>query len=142
MRVAYETNAIGPVLVTEAFAPLLQKSATTARIVNVSSGAGSIAQRLDPKSPIYNVSAIQYRASKAGMNMVTADQAARYGQQGMKVFAFCPGFTVSNLSEMNKAENGAKPTSEGTRPIVDILNGKRDAEHAKFLYGTDGVYSW
>ena len=142
MRAAYETNAIGPVLVTEAFASLLKKSNATARIVNVSSGVGSIARRLDMSSPMYKTSAIHYRASKAGMNMVTADQAARYGELGMKVFSYCPGFTTSNLSNFNNADSGAKPTSEGARPIVDLINGKRDAEHAKFVYGDDGQYPW
>ena len=75
------------------------------------------------------------------MNMITANQAVDYGKFGCKVFAFCPGFTVSNLSSQNKAEHGAKPTSEGAAPIVDILNGKRDGEHGAFLK-IDGQYPW
>lgn len=124
----------------EAFAPLLKKSTGTPRIVNVSSGAGSIANRLKPSSAS-GPKAPQYRASKAALNMVTAMQAVEFGPDGCKVFAYCPGFTVSNLSDFNSADKGAKPTSEGAAPIVAILNGDRDAEHGKFLHGT-GQYSW
>lgn len=73
--------------------------------------------------------------------MVTACQAVEYGERGWKVFAYCPGFTVSNMSEYNKEEHGAKPTSEGARPMVGLLNGKRDGEHGSFVHG-EGRYAW
>lgn len=73
--------------------------------------------------------------------MITACQAVEYGPLGWKVFAFCPGFTASNLSDLNKVEEGAKPTSEGARPIVEILNGQRDAEHGGFLK-IGGQWPW
>ena len=141
MSLCFATNATGPHLMGLAFAPLLKKSITTPRIVNVSSGAGSMSRKLDPTSPMYRESHIQYRASKSALSMVTACQAVEYGDQGFKVFAYCPGFTVSNLSERNTLEAGAKPTSEGTTPMVKILEGERDAEHAGFLT-VDGQYGW
>ena len=125
----------------ESFAPLLKKSNGTPRVVNVSSGGGSITKRLDPTSTWYNIKSVQYRSSKAALNMVTACQVVEYGGLGFKVFAYCPGFTVSNLGPRNNAENGAKPTSEGAAPTVKILNGERDAEHGGFLHAT-GQYPW
>ncbi|KAF2465447.1 NAD(P)-binding protein [Lindgomyces ingoldianus] len=138
---SFRTNATGPAIMVEAFAPLLKKSTGTPRIVNVTSGAGSIATRLDSTSPFYDMGLVRYRASKAALNMITACQSVDYGPLGWKVFAFCPGFTVSNLSEQNTAANGAKPTSEGAAPIVDILNGKRDGEHGGYLH-VDGQHPW
>ena len=124
----------------EHFAPLLRKcTGGTPRIINVSSGAGIIAKRLDPSSPTYSIKGEPYRASKSALNMLNACQAVEYGGDGFKVFAYCPGFTVSNLGPHNRAENGAKPTSEGTAPMVRILNGERDAEHGMFL-NLDGLY--
>jgi NAD(P)-dependent dehydrogenase (short-subunit alcohol dehydrogenase family) len=38
----FRTNATGPQLMIDAFYPLLKKSITTPRIINVSSGAGSV----------------------------------------------------------------------------------------------------
>lgn len=82
--------------------------------------------------------------------MISAHQSVQYGgkgngvstvEPGFKVFAFCPGFTVSNLSEMNTTDKGAKPTSEGAAPMVNILNGERDSEHGGFLHDK-GQYNW
>ncbi len=141
MRDAFDTNATGPAVVTNAFAPLLRKSSASPRIVNISSGAGSIARRLDPSSPIYHMQEVQYRASKAALNMVTACQWVEYAPAGIKVFAYCPGFTQSNLGPYNKAENGAKLASEAVVPLFEVLEGRRDGEAGLFLHDT-GVYPW
>lgn len=47
LTTTFKTNAIGPAITVEAFAPLLEKSSRTPRIINVSSRAGSIGRRLD-----------------------------------------------------------------------------------------------
>ncbi|KAI7337104.1 hypothetical protein KC315_g2494 [Hortaea werneckii] len=142
----FQANATGPLLMGEAFSPLLRKSTGTPRIISVSSGAGSIASRIKPNGPGAAIRAPWYRASKAAMNMVTACQVADYGGSGFKVFAYCPGYTVSNLSAMNSAENGAKPTSQGARPIVRMVNGECDEWHGRFAHenGDDGLgeYGW
>ena len=142
MRDAFDVNATGPAIVTSAFAPLLKQSTGTARIINVSSGAGSIARRLDTTSPsaLHNRHVVQYRASKAALSMVTACDWVEYGP-AIKVFAYCPGFTVSNLGPQNKAEHGAKPTAEAVMPLIDVLEGKRDGEAGLFLHNT-GIYPW
>ena len=141
MRDAFDTNATGPAIVTTAFAPLLQKSTASPRIVNISSGVGSVNRRLDPSSPTYKIQGLQYRASKAALSMVTACQWVEYGPLGIKVFAYDPGFTQSNLGPHNKAENGARPAAESVMPLIDVLEGKRDDEVGRFLHNT-GVYPW
>ena len=143
----FQTNATGPFLMVEAFAPLLKKSKTTPRIINVSSGAGSIRRLLDPNSPNFHLhremgmAKIGYGVSKAALNLITAKQSVVYAGDGFKVFAFSPGFVASNLGPQNKVENGAQPTSVGVAPMVKILNGERDAEHGCFLSAT-GQYEW
>lgn len=97
MALSYQTNATGPQLMVEAFAPLLKKSRGTARIINVSSGAGSITSRLDKTNMWYTMKSECYRASKAALNMITACQAVEYGEGGIKVFLYCPGFAASGL---------------------------------------------
>jgi NAD(P)-dependent dehydrogenase (short-subunit alcohol dehydrogenase family) len=141
MAISFLTNATGPLLMLQAFSPLLQNSTGIPRVINVTSGAGSIAMCLDPKSATYGMKGVEpYRASKAALNMITAILVIDYGDL-FKIFLFCPGFTVSNLGPNNKAHNGAKPTSEGAAPMVNILNGERDAEHGGFLNET-GQYPW
>lgn len=140
-------NATGPYLLVEAFAPLLKKAKGTPRIVNTSSGAGSIRRILDTKSPNYQqhrsmgMSRVAYGASKAALNLLTAKQTVVYGEEGFKVFAYSPGFVVSNLGPYNKAAHGAQPTSVGAAPILRVLDGERDAEHGCFL-SANGQYEW
>jgi NAD(P)-dependent dehydrogenase (short-subunit alcohol dehydrogenase family) len=157
---AFATNATGPLLVTDAFEPLLSKSLHTPRIINVSSGGGSITKRLDATTSTSKVGfwGLPYCASKAALNLITATQATVYGTRSLdseetdlsksgargkafKVFAYTPGFTISNLGPHNNAESGASPTSEGAAPMIKILNGERDDEHACFL-SKDGQYPW
>ena len=143
MHASFDTNVVGPMRVAEVFAPLLQKSTYSLgpRIVNVSSRAGSISRRLDKSNMIYDTHLVEYRTSKAAQNMLSVCQVWEYGKLGIKTFMFCPGFTESDLSPMAKIENGAKPVAEGARPIVDIIEGKRDGEEGKFLID-GGVADW
>ncbi|RDW89899.1 Cytochrome P450 [Aspergillus mulundensis] len=142
MRTSFDTNATGPAVVTSIFAPLLQRSTSGARrIINITSGAGSITQRLDPSSAIYKVQQVQYRASKAALNMVTACQVVDFEPYGVKVFLYDPGFTQSSLGPHNKAENGARNVRDSVRPLMDVLEGKRDGETGRILHNT-GIYSW
>lgn len=89
----FRTNASGPYFVVEAFAPLLRKSISIPRIVNVSSGAGSIRRILDPNSPNYHrhremgMTGLAYGASKAAMNLVTAKQAVVYVRLNCSVYS-------------------------------------------------------
>lgn len=140
LDVAFKTNATGPAFLVEVFGPLLKKStATTPRIVNVTSGAGSINLRMDSTHPTYGQKVVPYRTSKAALNMISACQAVEYSPLEWKVFCYNPGFTASNLSEVNKEENGAQPTSKGAKPIADMVNWKRDEDHGGFC-NSDGSY--
>jgi NAD(P)-dependent dehydrogenase (short-subunit alcohol dehydrogenase family) len=143
MHASFDTNVVGPMRVAEVFAPLLHKSTYSLgpRIINVSSRAGSISRRLDKNNMIYDSHFLEYRTSKAAQNMLSVCQVWEYGKLGIKTFMFCPGFTESDLSPMAKIENGAKPVAESARPIVDIIEGKRDSEEGKFLID-GGVAEW
>lgn len=140
LRLAFDTNATGPYILTKALTSLLQKS-SGARVINVSSGIGSIGRKLDPSSPFHRVSGVQYRASKTALNMVTACQFVELGDMGIKVFLYDPGFTISNLGPHNNAESGARSAEESVRPLMDVLEGKRDSECGVFLHNT-GTWPW
>lgn len=142
LRNCFPTNVVAPIVVGDAFEPLLKKSVGTPRILNLSSLSGSINHRLDKTSWFYDdTRANAYRISKAALNMVSADQSVRYAEAGIKVFAYCPGFTISNFSYANKAEYGARPTSESVAPMLKVLNGERDAENGGFLHDA-GQHPW
>ncbi len=143
MQQCFAANVSGPAFMIETFLPLLQKSTMTPRIINVGSGAGSVDITLDPNhrgGPLH----IPYKTSKAALNMLSSTEVAKFRveQVNVKVFTYCPGFCVSNLSTMNKLENGAKPTEEGTRPLVAIVNGEKDSEHGGYLNSEGGQHPW
>jgi NAD(P)-dependent dehydrogenase (short-subunit alcohol dehydrogenase family) len=96
---AFATNTTGPACVVEAFTPLLARSEKQVRIVNVSSGAGSISLKAQGKSEYGGLSLVAYRVSKAALNMLTVCQARTLGERGWRVFCVCPGFTESALMD-------------------------------------------
>lgn len=138
----FNTNTVGPWLVTQAFRPLLLKSTNSpARIINVSSGMGSVALKLDHEHWTAPLPALPYRASKAALHMVSAQLVWDFREDDVRVFTVCPGFTVSNLGEENSEANGARPTGEAVEPLVRIVEGERDAEAGGFLHA-GGLYEW
>jgi NAD(P)-dependent dehydrogenase (short-subunit alcohol dehydrogenase family) len=96
-RRVMETNFFGALAVTQAMLPLLKKSAS-ARIVNVSSGLGSLTFNRDPDWEFARVKLIGYNASKAALNMLTVQLAAELGDTTIKVNAADPGFTATDLN--------------------------------------------
>jgi NAD(P)-dependent dehydrogenase (short-subunit alcohol dehydrogenase family) len=140
LRAAFDTNATGPYILAKTLLPLLQKS-PSARVINISSGVGSIGRKLDPSGPFHKFSEVQYRASKTALNMVSACQFVEFADMGIKVSLYDPGFTVSNLGPHNNVESGARSARESVLPLVDVLEGKRDAEAGLFLHNT-GTWPW
>jgi NAD(P)-dependent dehydrogenase (short-subunit alcohol dehydrogenase family) len=138
----FTTNTLGPWFVTQAFKPLLLKSAASpARVVNVSTGMGSVAIKLDHSHWVTPMEALPYRVSKTALSMVTAQCVYDFRDEDVKFFTVCPGFTVSNLGEENSAENGARPTDEAVKGLMGVVEGERDADAGKFLH-EGGLYDW
>jgi NAD(P)-dependent dehydrogenase (short-subunit alcohol dehydrogenase family) len=83
MLACFRTNAAGAYAVATAFAVLLSTSPSLhPRLVNITSGLGSIALRLDPADALYETELVPYRVSKAAMNMVSACLMAKYKEKG------------------------------------------------------------
>jgi NAD(P)-dependent dehydrogenase (short-subunit alcohol dehydrogenase family) len=67
MRAVWDTNVFGVLAVYQAMLPLLRKT-PNARIVNVSSGVGSLTTNSDPTSPWRSIFGPVYPASKTALN--------------------------------------------------------------------------
>ncbi len=91
VRATMETNALGPLLVTQRFAPLL-KRAGGARVVNVSSTAGSLGDMAASVDAFGGFVAPAYCASKAALNALTIALAKELKGDGVLVNAMCPGW--------------------------------------------------
>ena len=80
-RKTLETNTVGALRVTRAFAPLLRKSKAP-RVINVSSSSGQLTGGADGWAPAYSI-------SKSALNGVTSQLAAALPK--FAVNAVCPG---------------------------------------------------
>jgi NAD(P)-dependent dehydrogenase (short-subunit alcohol dehydrogenase family) len=115
VRAVWETNVFGVLAVTQAMLPLLRE-APAARIVNVSSGVGSLTRNADPAFPWRSIFGPVYPASKTALNAITLAMAIELESTGIKVNAACPGFTKTNLN--NYA--GTQTVEEGAREPVRL----------------------
>jgi NAD(P)-dependent dehydrogenase (short-subunit alcohol dehydrogenase family) len=104
LRRIYETNVFGVVAVTNAFLPALRRSAHP-RIVNVSSGTGSLAWATGPQFPHRGTYAA-YRSSKAALNALTVYYAHALAGDGIKVNALAPGLRRTGLNATAAASDG------------------------------------
>jgi NAD(P)-dependent dehydrogenase (short-subunit alcohol dehydrogenase family) len=106
LRDTLEVNLLGPLRTARAFMPAMIERGY-GRVVNVSSGSGSLTEA-SPYSPAYSI-------SKAALNMLTRQLAFAAGERGdVKVNAMCPGWVRTDMG------GGAAPRSaaEGADTIV------------------------
>ncbi len=89
VRAVWETNVFGVLAVYQAMLPLLRES-SDARIVNVSSGVGSLAANVNPASPNHRSFGPVYPASKAALNAMTLAMMIELESTGIKVNLVSP----------------------------------------------------
>jgi NAD(P)-dependent dehydrogenase (short-subunit alcohol dehydrogenase family) len=99
------TNLLGPWRICQAFLPLLQKS-QAARIVNVSSESGSLAN-MGAGPPAYQV-------TKAALNALTRTLAGELRGARILVNAVCPGWVATDMG----GAGAPRSVSEGASSIV------------------------
>ncbi|UJB39738.1 SDR family oxidoreductase [Streptomyces sp. A1-5] len=107
LRRTYETNVFGVVAVTNSFLPLLRRSPHP-RIVNVSSGTGSLTWSTTPNPQFASGSggAAAYRSSKAALNALTVLYAQTLAEEGFKVNALAPGLRATDLNSRAASAGG------------------------------------
>ena len=115
MRTVWETNVFGVLAVTQAFLPLLRQS-EAARIVNVSSGLGSLTLNSDPTWPYHGALEVVYGASKTALNAITVALAIELEKANIKVNAVSPGFTATALNNFQ----GTDTVEEGSREPIRV----------------------
>jgi NAD(P)-dependent dehydrogenase (short-subunit alcohol dehydrogenase family) len=111
----YETNVFGVIAVTQAMLPLLRKS-DAGRIVNVSSGLGSLTTMTDPASSSAAYLILGYNTSKSALNAVTVQFALELKDTPIKVNSVCPGYTATDLNNFA----GPRTPEQGARIAVEM----------------------
>jgi NAD(P)-dependent dehydrogenase (short-subunit alcohol dehydrogenase family) len=137
VRAVWETNVFGVLAVYQAMLPLL-RAAPAARIVNVSSGVGSLTRNADPAYAYRSTFGPVYPASKTALNAMTLAMAIELESTGIKVNAASPGFTKTNLN----AYEGTETVEEGAREAVRLALLGPDGPTGTFSHATLGVLPW
>jgi NAD(P)-dependent dehydrogenase (short-subunit alcohol dehydrogenase family) len=116
LQKTFETNVFGAFRVTKALLPLLKKS-KHGRIVNLSSGLGSLTRNADPNNSlaIRNM-LLAYSSSKAALNMMTVQFAKELKSTGIKVNSANPGFTATDMNQ----HRGTKTVEQGAATPVRL----------------------
>ncbi|VVS97234.1 SDR family NAD(P)-dependent oxidoreductase [Rhizobium sp. EC-SD404] len=136
VRTIWETNVFGVLAVTQAFVPLLRKS-EAARIVNVSSGLGSLAVNAapHPHRATFNPG---YGASKTALNAITLAFAIDLEAENIKVNAVTPGYTSTALNNYEGNETVEQGAAEAVR--VALLGS--DGPTGTFTGSVNEAYPW
>jgi len=112
----YETNVFAVFRVTKAMLPLLKKS-RAGRIVNMSSGLGSLTLHADPNGPFKDANwLLAYCSSKSALNAMTIAFAKELRSTGIKVNSANPGYTATDMNQ----NRGPKTVEQGARTPVRL----------------------
>lgn len=104
VKATLDTNLFGAWRLTQVLLPLLRQSAAP-RIVNVSSGSGSL-HDMGGGTPAYSV-------SKTALNALTRMLAAELRLERILVNAVCPGWVATDMGG-----SGGRPVEDGAAGIV------------------------
>jgi NAD(P)-dependent dehydrogenase (short-subunit alcohol dehydrogenase family) len=115
VRAVWETNVFGVLAVYQAMLPLLRES-SDARIVNVSSGVGSLTDNANPAHPYHAMFGPVYPASKAALNAITLAMMVELESTGIKINLVSPAFTKTNLN----GYAGTESVEDGSREVVRV----------------------
>ena len=137
MRAVWDTNVFGVLAVYQAMLPLLRET-PGARIVNVSSGVGSLTTNSDPAFPYRAIFGPVYPASKTALNALTLAMALELDPEGIKVNAVSPGFTKTNLN----GYAGTETVEEGAREAVRVVLLGRDGPTGRFTRWQNENIPW
>jgi len=122
------TNAIGPLLLTQALAPLLADGATVA---NVSTMMSAMSTRTEFRSPSYSL-------SKAAQNMATVQLAFALKPRGIRVVALCPGWVQTDMGGA-----GAQITpAQSVSGLLRVLDGLSAEDSGRFFDWQGTPMAW
>lgn len=137
MRAVWDVNVFGTLAVYQAMLPLL-RDGVDARIVNVSSGVGSLATNADPTFPYHSMFGVVYPASKAAENAVTLAIMIELEDTDIKVNLVSPGFTATNLNNFT----GTESVEDGSREVVRVALLGPDGPTGTFTRWENSTIPW
>ncbi|XP_040427364.1 C-factor-like [Cygnus olor] len=147
MSQVYATNTIGPLLLSQAFLPLLKKAAqgspgsglscSKAAIINISSIGGSIKEVYLWKS----AQCVSYRCSKAALNMLTKCQSLGYREHGILCAAFHPGWVQTDMGN-TAGDTPPVTVDESVGGMLKVISSFSEKDTGTFLDWEGKVVPW
>ena len=137
IRAVWDVNVFGVLAVYQAMLPLLRES-TDARIVNVSSGVGSLTTNADPAYPYHAIYGPIYPASKAALNAITLAIMIELESTDIKVNLVSPAFTSTNLNGFA----GTESVEDGSREVVRVALLGPDGPTGTFTRWENAAIPW
>jgi NAD(P)-dependent dehydrogenase (short-subunit alcohol dehydrogenase family) len=136
LRKTFDTNFFGTISVTQALLPLIRR-ADAGRIVNVSSGLGSLTQHRDPGWEFYGMTPLAYNASKTALNSFTVMLAHELKDTAVKVNSADPSFTATDMN----GQRGYKTVAQGASVITQLATLPADGATGSY-FNDQGVVPW
>jgi NAD(P)-dependent dehydrogenase (short-subunit alcohol dehydrogenase family) len=137
VRAIWETNVFGAFAVYQAMVPLLRLS-SDARIVNVSSGVGSLTANAVPASSYRNMFSPAYPGSKAAFNAICLSMIIEHENDGIKVNIVSPEFTSTALNNYQ----GTSTLEDGSREVVRVARFGPDDPSGTFTRWENVTIPW
>jgi NAD(P)-dependent dehydrogenase (short-subunit alcohol dehydrogenase family) len=128
LRDTFNTNTVGPVLLTLALLPLLE-AGKPSRVINVSSRLGSVQEMSDGWAG--------YGISKAALNAATRKLAQALKSKGISVNAASPGWVRTDMG----TDDANLPVEKGAQNIIRLITGIPASTTDQFL-GDGGEIAW
>lgn len=128
IKEVFETNFFGAINVTQSFIEILKRSVEP-RIVNVTSGLGSLTLHSDPSWKFYQVKGAAYGPSKTALNAYTVHLAHELKDTAFKVNAVDPGYTKTDFNH----NNGPGSVEDAAAIIVKYATVAQDGPTGKFF---------
>uniref|UniRef100_A0A8C8RGF9 C-factor-like n=1 Tax=Pelusios castaneus TaxID=367368 RepID=A0A8C8RGF9_9SAUR len=145
----YKINVVGPLLVTQAFLPLLKKAAqgsnqkgmscSKAAIVNISTVLGSIEKT--PES-FFFVPVVSYRCSKAALNMLTKCQSMGYKDAGILCTALHPGWVQTELGNFQSNVQADLTVDESVNGLMKVMCNLSEKHHGILVTWEGNTLPW
>lgn len=136
LRRTYDTNVFGVFAVTKALLPLLKKS-DAARIVNISSGQGSLTRQSDPDQRRMDINLLAYSSSKTALNALTVHFSKELKDTPIKINSAAPGYTATDLNQ----HSGTRTVQQGATAAVRLATLPADGPTGGF-FDENGPVPW
>ena len=130
MTESFAVNAMGPLLLSQALCPLLEKS-EHAKVMNMSSRLGSLECTTRFGTP-------SYAMSKAALNMATRQLAAALAPRNITVFCVSPGWVSTDMGGANATLTPQQSVSN----LLKVLDATTLHDSGSFINHDGEAIAW